>query len=90
MLALNSDDATLFATVIARDTVPDVPVIARVNHARNVENIHRAGADFALSICDVSGEMLSARLLGRTKRAARRTSACIQDLRRSVFRSANR
>jgi Trk K+ transport system NAD-binding subunit len=69
VLALDSDDATLFATVIARDTAPDVPVIARVNHARNVANIHRAGADFALSISDISGEMLSARLLGRTARA---------------------
>jgi len=68
ILALNSDDSTLFATVIARDAVPDVTVIARVNHARNVENIHRAGADYALSISDVSGEMLTARLLGRTKR----------------------
>ena len=69
VLALDSDDATLFATVIARDTAPDIPVIARVNHARNVANIHRAGADFALSISDVSGEMLSARLLGRARRA---------------------
>jgi len=68
ILALNSDDSTLFATVIARDAVPDVTVIARVNHARNVDNIHRAGADYALSISDISGEMLSARLLGRTKR----------------------
>ena len=55
VLALNSDDATLFATVIARDIAPDVPVIARVNHARNLDNMHRAGADYALSISDVSG-----------------------------------
>jgi Trk K+ transport system NAD-binding subunit len=68
VLALDSDDATLFATVIARDAANDVPVIARVNHARNVPNIHRAGADFALSISEISGEMLSARLLGRTAR----------------------
>ena len=52
VLALDSDDATLFATVIARDTAPDVPIVARVNHARNLANIHRAGADFALSISD--------------------------------------
>jgi Trk K+ transport system NAD-binding subunit len=68
ILALDSDDSTLFATVIARDLAADVPIIARVNHARNVENIHRAGADYALSISDVSGEMLSARLLGREAR----------------------
>ena len=68
VLALDSDDSTLFATVIARDLVADVPIIARVNHARNLENIHRAGADYALSISDISGEMLSSRLLGRQAR----------------------
>jgi Trk K+ transport system NAD-binding subunit len=69
VLALNSDDSTLFATVIARDAAPDVPVIARVNHSRNIDNIYRAGADFALSISDISGEMLSSRLLGRVARS---------------------
>jgi Trk K+ transport system NAD-binding subunit len=64
ILALDSDDSTLFATVIVRDLAPDVPVIARVNHSRNLANIHRAGADFALSIADISGQMLTARLLG--------------------------
>ena len=68
VLALDSDDSTLFATVIARDIASDVPIIARVNHARNLDNIHRAGADYALSIADVSGQMLSARLLGRRAR----------------------
>ncbi|HEY5610599.1 MAG TPA: NAD-binding protein, partial [Thermoanaerobaculia bacterium] len=63
ILALDTDDATLFATVIIRDISPRVPVIARVNKARNVENIHRAGADFALSISQVSGQLLAYRLL---------------------------
>ena len=65
ILALDSDDSTLFATVIARDLAADVPIIARVNHARNLDNIHRAGADYALSIADISGQMLSSRLLGK-------------------------
>lgn len=69
VLALDSDDATLFATVIARDVAPDVAIFARVNHARNLDNIHRAGADYALSISDISGEMLSSRILGRNVRA---------------------
>jgi len=79
VLALNSDDSTLFATVIARDAAPDVPVIARVNHSRNIDNMYRAGADFALSISDISGEMLSARLLGRIARSRdeHRRVACI-------------
>jgi Trk K+ transport system NAD-binding subunit len=68
ILALDNDDSTLFATVIARDLASDVPLIARVNHSRNLDNIHRAGADYALSIADISGQMLSARLLGRKAR----------------------
>ena len=64
MLALDSDTATLFATVIVKDLAPEVPVIARVNRAQNVEQIHRAGADFALSLSQVSGQILSRRLLG--------------------------
>lgn len=68
VLALDSDDATMFATVIVRDAAPNVTVIARVNHSRNVDNIYRAGADYALSISDISGEMLSARMLGRVAR----------------------
>ena len=69
ILALDSDDSTLFATVVSRDSAPNTAVIARVNHGRNVDNIHRAGADYALSISDVSGEMLSARLLKQSARA---------------------
>ncbi len=63
ILALDSDSATLFATVIVKDQAPDVTVIARVNEAENVERIHRAGADFALSISQVSGQILAHRLL---------------------------
>lgn len=68
VLALNTDDATLFATVMIRDITKEIPIIARVNHARNVDNIYRAGADYALSISDISGEMLYTRLLGRAAR----------------------
>lgn len=70
VLALDSDNATLFATVIVRDATPDLPIIARVNHAHNVSNIHRAGADFALSISEMSGQMLSYRLLHQDARPA--------------------
>ncbi|HKV10750.1 MAG TPA: NAD-binding protein [Thermoanaerobaculia bacterium] len=64
VLALDTDAATLFTTVILKDMAPEVPVIARVNQADNVERIHRAGADFALSISQVSGQMLAKKLLG--------------------------
>jgi Trk K+ transport system NAD-binding subunit len=65
VLALDTDSATLFATVILKDLAPEVPVIARVNDADNVERIHRAGAFFALSISQISGQMLAQKLLGQ-------------------------
>jgi len=64
ILAVDTDSATMFATVIVKDLAPHVPVISRVNRAENVERIHRAGADFALSISQVSGQILARRLLG--------------------------
>lgn len=64
VLALESDSATVFATVILKELAPQTPIIARVNRAENVEKIHRAGADFALSISQVAGQMLAKRLLG--------------------------
>ena len=64
ILAVDTDSATLFGTVILKDLAPEVPVIARVNSAENVERIHRAGADFSLSISQVSGQILAHRLLG--------------------------
>jgi len=64
ILALDTDAATLFAAVIIKDLAPHVPVIARVNEAENIDRIHRAGAEFALAISQVSGQMLARRLLG--------------------------
>lgn len=65
ILALSEDATTLFATVILKDLAPHVPVIARVNGPENVERIHSAGADFALSISQVTGQILARKLLGK-------------------------
>lgn len=65
ILALNTDAAAIFSTVIVKDAAPDVPVIARVNRSENVERLYAAGADFALSVSQVSGQLLAYRLLGK-------------------------
>jgi len=65
VLAIGEDATTLLATVILKDLAPAVPIIARVNRAANVERIYRAGAEFALSISQVSGQLLARRLLGK-------------------------
>jgi len=65
ILALSEDATTLLTTVILKDMAPQVPVIARVSRAANVERIYGAGAEFALSISQVSGQILARRLLGK-------------------------
>lgn len=65
ILALDNDSSTLFATVVVKELVPMVPILARVNEAQNVDRIYRAGADFALSISQVAGQMLMRRLFGQ-------------------------
>lgn len=64
VVALDSDDAMVMATVMIRDLDAHVPIVARVNDIRNIDTIHRAGADFALSVSQVTGQMLSGRILG--------------------------
>lgn len=65
ILALAEDSTTLFATVILKDLAAEVPVIARVNRPENIERIHVAGVDFALSISQVTGQILARKLLGK-------------------------
>ncbi len=64
ILAVADDSTNLFTTAIVRDLVPEIPIIARVAHVDHVERFHRAGADFALSLGQVAGEILAAKLLG--------------------------
>ncbi len=65
VLAIGGDSTALLAALAIRDHAPDVPVLARVDHAETVERMRRAGADFALSLAQVAAQLLSARLLGR-------------------------
>ena len=64
VLALSNDSAGVFATAVVRDYAPDLPLIARVNRAPNVARLYEAGADFALSVGQVAGQILAHCLLG--------------------------
>ncbi|PRQ04349.1 voltage-gated potassium channel [Enhygromyxa salina] len=64
ILALSDDSTTLFAVTIIRDLAPDLPIIASVDRAENVQRVHRAGADFALSISQVTAQLLGHKLFG--------------------------
>ncbi|MCP5228083.1 NAD-binding protein [Accumulibacter sp.] len=64
VLALSNDSAGVFATAVVRDYAPDVRLIARVNLAPNVARLYQAGADVALSVGQVAGQILAHHLLG--------------------------
>ncbi|MFA7268740.1 MAG: NAD-binding protein [Sterolibacterium sp.] len=64
VLALASDSAGVFAAAVVRDYAQEMPLIARVNRASNVARLYQAGADFALSVGQVAGQILAHHLLG--------------------------
>lgn len=64
ILVMGGDSTTLFAASVVRDLAPEVPIIARVDRVENIERIHRAGADFARALGQVSGQILANKLLG--------------------------
>jgi len=64
LVALENDSETLFTTAVVRNLDPDVSIIASVIHAEHVARIRRAGADFAISVSQVAGELLSYQILG--------------------------
>ncbi len=63
VLALDEDATTIFATLIINDIAPDVEIIARVHQEDNVWKLYNAGADFALSMSTITGEMLASLLI---------------------------
>jgi len=76
VLALSNDSAGVFATAVVRDYAPEMPLIARVNRAPNVARLYQAGADFALSVGQVAGQILAYHLLGEHAVAVEQRLKC--------------
>jgi Trk K+ transport system NAD-binding subunit len=64
IVAVGTDSATLFVTSIIRSLAPDVRIIVRVDRQTNVQRITQAGADFAMSLGQVAGQLIGHHLLG--------------------------
>ncbi len=63
VLAMPDDTTTEFATLVIRDTAPNIEIIARIETDANVSKTYRAGADYVLSLATVTGRMSAARLI---------------------------
>ena len=49
LLTTNDDAMNVYLAVYCRRLKPDLRIVSRIRHERNLEAIHRAGADFVLS-----------------------------------------
>ncbi len=60
LLTTNDDAMNIFLAVYCRRLNPQARIVSRVTHERNIEAIHRAGADFVLSYASLGiGAVLS-------------------------------
>ncbi len=55
----------IYLAVYCRRLNPDLRVISRITHERNIEAIHRAGADFVLSYSSLGAESVMSLLQHR-------------------------
>ena len=49
ILTTHDDDINIYLTLYLRSIRPDMTIISRSMHERNLNNLHRAGADFVMS-----------------------------------------
>jgi Trk K+ transport system NAD-binding subunit len=56
LLTTNDDAMNIYLAVYCRRLNPELRVISRITHERNIEAIHRAGADFVLSYPSLGAE----------------------------------
>ena len=64
-LTTNDDAVNIHLTVYCRRLKPELNIVTRITHQRNIEAIYRAGADSALSYTSLGREYVISRLLGR-------------------------
>ena len=64
LLTTNDDAMNIYLAVYCRKLNPSLRIVSRITHERNVEAIHRAGADFALSYTTLGVEAVVSLLRG--------------------------
>lgn len=67
LLTTNDDAMNLYLCVYCRRLNPEVRIVSRITHKRNVPSIQRAGADLALSYGDLGVETLYSLIRDRSQ-----------------------
>lgn len=65
LLTTNDDAMNIYLAVYCRRLNPGLRIVSRITHERNIEAIHRAGADFVLSYASLGAEAILSILQGR-------------------------
>lgn len=65
ILSTNKDEVNIYLSIYCRRLKPDIRIVSRITYARNLEAIHRAGADFVLSYAPLGAEWIISLLQGR-------------------------
>jgi Trk K+ transport system NAD-binding subunit len=65
ILSTNDDSINVFLAAYCRRLNPDLRVISRITHNRNLEASHRAGADFVLGYATLAAESVVSFVQGR-------------------------
>lgn len=66
ILTTNDDSTNIYLSVYCRRLNPELRIVSRVTHAKNLEAIHRAGADFVLGYSWLGAEFVFSTLQGRS------------------------
>jgi len=64
LLTTNDDGMNIYLAVYCRRLRPDLRIVSRITHERNMESIQRAGADLALSYASLGVQTLQSMVLG--------------------------
>ena len=65
LLTTNDDAVNIYLASYCRRLNPDLRIVSRITHERNLEAIHRAGADFVLSYASLGAEAVNSILKGK-------------------------
>lgn len=64
VITSHDDDLNIFLTLYCRRLRPDVHIVSRATFDKNLETLHRAGADFVLSTASMGADAISNLLVG--------------------------
>lgn len=63
VVTIASDEDAILSVLAANELNGDIDIIVRVNHSENRTKIRRAGADYVLSLPEISGRILALQVL---------------------------